>query len=244
MENTSIIALSRQSVIRREIDVIANNIANMNTTGFKGEKMMFVEHVVRSKGGDKIGGERHSYVRDIATARDLSEGPLQQTGNPLDLAISENGYFVIGTEAGERYSRSGNFQLDQDGQLVTNLGDPVLSQDGAPFFFSPEDKDITIAKDGTISTENGALGRLGIVTFQNPHELKIVSGGLYSSTQPAQPVEAPVVLQGMLENSNVQPIIEMTRMIEAHRSYSRIKDFIEKEDGRIKKMMEAFGQRV
>jgi len=226
------------------MDVIANNIANMNTTGFKGEKMMFVEHIVRSKGGSKIGGERNSYVRDIATARDLSEGPAQQTGNPLDLAIKEDGYFVIGTEAGERYSRNGSFQLDPEGRLITRAGDPVLSEDGEPFFFSPEDKDITIANDGTISTENGALGRLGIVTFQNPHELKIVAGGLYSSTQAPQPADAPIVLQGMLENSNVQPIIEMTRMIEAHRSYSRIKDFIEKEDGRIKKMMDAFTQRA
>ncbi|HER26281.1 MAG TPA: flagellar hook-basal body complex protein, partial [Rhodospirillales bacterium] len=96
MENTLIIALSKQSVIKREMAVIANNIANMNTTGFKSEKMMFVEYLVRSRGGDKLGGERHSYVRDIATVRDYSEGPVQLTNNPLDLAIKEDGYFVIG----------------------------------------------------------------------------------------------------------------------------------------------------
>ncbi len=244
MENTSIIALSRQSAIKREMGVIANNIANMNTTGFKGEKIMFVEHLVRSKGGDKIGGERHSYVRDIATVRDNSEGPVQQTGNPLDLAIKQDGFFVIGTPRGERYTRNGNFQMDQDGQLVTRSGYPVLSEDREPFFFSPEDRDISIATDGTISTENGSLGKLNVVTFQNPHELKVVSGGLYSSTQTPQTSETLVVLQGMLENSNVEPIVEMTRMIEAHRSYESIKTFIEKEDGRIKKMMEAYTQRA
>ncbi len=243
MESTSIIALSRQSVIKREMGVIANNIANMNTTAFKSEKMMFVEYLVRSKGGDKIGGERHSYVRDVATVRDNSEGPVQLTGNPLDLAIKQDGYFVIGTPGGERYTRNGNFQLDQEGQLVTRTGDPVLSGDGEPFFFSPEDRDITITVDGTVSTENGALGKLNVVTFQNPYELKVVAGGLYSSRQVPQAVDAPVVMQGMLEKSNVEPIIEMTRMIEASRSFQSIKDFIEKEDVRIKKMMEAYTQR-
>ena len=243
MENTSIIALSRQSAIRREMGVIANNIANMNTTGFKGEKMMFVEHLVRSKGGNKIGGEQHAYVRDIATVRDHSDGPVKQTGNPLDLAIKEDGYFVISTEGGERYTRNGNFQLDQEGQLVTRNGDALLSEEGEPFFFSPEDRDISISVDGTISTENGTLGKIGVVTFPNVHELKVVSGGLYSSRQVPEPSDAPVIMQGMLEQSNVQPIIEMTRMIEANRAYTSIKNFIEKEDGRIKKMMEAYTQK-
>ena len=244
METTSIIALSRQSAIKREMGVIANNIANMNTTGFKGEKMMFVEHLVRSKGGNKIGGEQHAYVRDIATVRDHSDGPVKQTGNPLDLAIKQNGFFVIGTPGGERYTRNGNFQLDQEGQMVTRNGDPVLSDQGEPFFCSPEDRDIEIAPDGTISTENGTLGKINVVTFQNPHELKVVAGGLYSSRRVPEPSENPHVMQGMLEQSNVQPIIEMTRMIEASRSYESIKNFVEKEDARIKKMMEAYTQGV
>ncbi len=244
MENTSIIALSKQAAIKRELGVIANNIANMNTTGFKTERLMFVEHLVRSRGGNKIGGERQSYVRDIATVRDFSDGALQQTGNSLDLAIKEDGYFVIGTPSGERYTRSGNFQLDQDGQLVTRTGNPVLSKEREPFFFSPEDRDIAIAMDGTISTENGTLGKLNIVKFANPHELKVVSGGLYSSTRVPQTDDTPVVLQGMLENSNVQPIVEMTRMIEASRAFESIKNFIEKEDARIKQMMDAYSQRA
>ena len=243
MENTSIIALSRQSAIKRDMAVIANNIANMNTTGYKGQKVMFVEHLVRSRGGDKIGGEQHAYVRDIATARDFSDGAMEQTGNSLDLAINRDGYFAIGTPGGERYTSNGSFQLDQEGKLVTRDGDAVLSDQGEPFFFSPEDKDITIAMDGTISTENGDLGKIGVVTFQNNQELKAVAGGLFSSEQPPQAVEKTMVLQGMLEKSNVEPILEMTKMIAAHRSYQSIKDFISKEDERIKKMMDAYGQR-
>jgi len=243
MENTSLIALSRQSAIKRDMAVIANNIANMNTTGYKSEKLMFVQHLVRSRGGDRIGGERQAYVRDIATARDFSDGAMEQTSNPLDLAINRDGYFAIDTPAGERYTRDGSFQLDQEGKLVTRNGDAVLSDQGTPFFFSPEDKNITVTSDGTISTENGALGKIGVVTFPNDQDLKAVSGGLYSSEQPSQAVDNPMVLQGMLEKSNVQPIIEMTKMIDAHRAYQGIKDFIDKEDGRVKKMMEAYAQR-
>ena len=242
METTSIIALSKQSAIRREMDIIANNIANMNTTGFKGEKLMFEQYLVRSRGGNKIGGEQHAYVRDIASVRDNTDGPMEKTGNTLDLAIDRDGYFVVSTATGDRYTRDGNFQLDQDGQLVTRNGDPLLSDQGAPFFFSPEDNDITISNDGVISTENGSLGKISIVTFDDPQELKIVAGGLYSSRQVPEQVETPNVIQGMLEKSNVQPIIEMTRMIEASRSYESIKGFIEREDGRIKKMIEAYAQ--
>ena len=113
MENTSFIALSRQSALRRQMDVVANNVANMNTAGFKGERMMFVEHLVKSKGGEKILGDRLSYVRDISTMRDLSDGPLEKTGNPLDLAITGDGYFMVQTDVGNQYTRNGRFQLDE-----------------------------------------------------------------------------------------------------------------------------------
>jgi len=242
MESTAVIALSKQSVIRRKMSVIANNIANMNTSGFKGEKLMFVEHLVRSKGGAKIGGEELSYVRDVATYRDLAEGPMAKTGNPLDLAISGEGFFVIGTGDGERYTRGGNLQLNADGQLVTRQGDPILSDGGDPFFFSPQDKQIDIARDGTISTENGTIGKLAVVTFDNLQDMRIVAGGLYNTGQAPKALDELKVMQGMLEQSNVNPIIEMTRMIEVSRSYQSAKSFIEKEDERQKKAIAEFAR--
>ncbi|NQV47697.1 MAG: flagellar basal-body rod protein FlgF [Rhodospirillaceae bacterium] len=242
MENTSIIAASKQAAIRRNMDVIANNIANMNTTGFKGGKMMFTEHLERSRGGYRIGGDKNSYVRDIATARDITEGPMISTGNKLDLAVSGDGYFVVNTATGNNYTRNGNFQLDNAGQLVTRNGDPLLSDQDEPFFFSPEDTQITIARDGSVSTENGVIGKLNLVTFQNLQDMKPVAGGLHTTKQQPQPVTNPLILQGMLEGSNVNPIIEMTRMIEAHRSYGSVKDMIQKEDERVKKMIEEFAR--
>ena len=123
METTSLIALSSQSGLRRQIDIVANNIANMNTNGFKGERMMFVEHLVKSRGGAKLTGRKLSYVRDIATMTDQSIGPMQKTGNPLDLAVTNEGFFVVQTDKGERYTRNGRFQLDDGGQIVTQSGD-------------------------------------------------------------------------------------------------------------------------
>ena len=220
------------------MDVVANNIANMNTTGYKGERMMFVEHLVKSKGGERILGDKVSYVRDIATMRDLSDGPLEQTGNPLDVAIDGDGYFVVQTDAGNRYTRNGRFQLDEGGQMVTAAGHPVLSDGGQPFFFAPGDTRISIGSDGTVSTQNGDVGKLSIVNFENQHQLRPGAGSLYATEAAPQPVDRPSVVQGMLEGSNVQPVVEMSRMIHVHRTYEGVRGFLEKEDERMKKMIQ------
>ena len=244
MENTSFVALSLQGSLRRQMNVIAHNIANMNTNGFKGEKMMFIQHLEKSRGGEQILGEKIAYVRDIATVRDISEGGLEKTGNTLDMAISGDGYFAVETAAGERFTRNGRFRLDEAGQLVNQQGDAVLSDGGQPFFFAPGDTEITVSRDGTITTENGALGRIRLVTFENQQELTALPGGLYSSEVVPTDAESPDVVQGMLESSNVQPIIEMTKMISVSRSYESVKRLIEREDERVKTMVEEMARPI
>lgn len=236
MENTLFIALSRQATLRREMTSVANNIANMNTPAYKGEKMMFVEHLVRSKGGERIMGDKLAFVRDLAQYRDLSEGTFSETGNPLDLAIHGDGYFTVSTENGNRYTRNGHFQLNADGVVVTSDGHPVLMDDGSEIQTDPGNSRIEISRSGMIYTDAGEIGKLAITKFENEQELMMVSSTLFSSEQTGTQVEVPDVFQGRLEGSNVQPIIEMTRMIEVHRSYNRAKDMIDKEDDRIKKM--------
>ena len=236
MESTSIVALSSQAALRRQMDIVAHNIANMNTTAFKAEKMMFIAHVVKSKGGERIFGDRITYVRDIATVRDVSEGSLVKTGNQLDLAIRGQGYFVVETEFGERYTRNGRFRLDDTGQLVNNEGFPLLSEGGQPFFLSPEDNEVTISRDGTLSTENGELGRVCVVGFENDQELEALADGLYTTNADPDDVERPEVIQGMLEGSNVNAIIELARMIEVHRAYDAVKHLMDREDDRLQKV--------
>ena len=254
MEATSYIALSRQSGLKRQLDVVANNLANMNTSGFKGEKMMFVEHLTKSVGGHRPISEKITYVRDIATVRDFSKGPLESTGNPLDLGVAGEGFFTIKTDLGDRYTRNGRFQLDQDGQLVNQQGFPVMAEGGQPIFFAPGDTNITVSQDGTISTENGELGKVSLVKFNNEQVLRPGAGGLFSIDRPridnaiegdgdddinglfAQ-VERPNIKQGALEGSNVMPIIEMSKMIAVHRAYDSVKSLVEREDDRMLQMV-------
>ncbi len=244
MENTAYIALSRQGALRREMAVIANNIANMNTTAYKGESMMFVEHLVKSKGSQSFIPQKLAYARDVAQYQNLAEGPLKQTGNPLDIAIHGEGYFVVDTPEGERYTRNGRLNLSGEGQLVNQNNLPILSNAGTPFFFSPDDKNISIGSDGVVSTNNGQVGKIQVVKFDDPQNLQKRSGGLLSTEEQPTEVENPGVLQGSLEGSNVNPISEITKMIEVQRAYDSVKSFIDKEDQRQKKMIQELTPRI
>jgi flagellar basal-body rod protein FlgF len=245
METTSYIALSRQAALRREMDVIAHNVANMNSTAYKGEKMMFVEHLSKSRDDLSFIPRKLSFTRDVAQYRNLSEGAIKTTGNTFDVAIRGDGYFVVEKQDGtSNYTRNGSFTMDATGQLVTQAGDPVMSNGGAPIFFTPQDTNITISADGTISTNNGVIGRLRVVSFEDGQDLKLEQGGLLSTDQAPQDIQRPTVVQGALEGSNIQPVIEMARMIEVHRTYDSVKNFIESEDSRQRKMIDQLGARV
>jgi flagellar basal-body rod protein FlgF len=240
MENGLVIALSHQGALRRHLDVIAHNVANMDTVGFKAQQMLFTQHLVQSRGGETVRGERLAFVQDLATLRDLSEGELKGTGNPLDVAIRGDGYFAVDTPEGERYTRGGKFRVDAVGQLVTEGGHPVLTEGGGPIVLANGDAHLTINRDGGVSTENGDLGRLRIVRFDNPQAMQIVAGGLLSSPEAPLPVAAPEVAQGMLEGSNVESVVEMTRMIEVQRAYDSARNLIDREDERIRNMIREY----
>ncbi len=244
MENTTLIATARQSGLLRQLDIVANNIANMNTNGFKGEKMMFIEHLVKSKDSNNLLAKPLSFVRDIATMTNFDDGAIEKTGNPLDVAIAGEGFFVVQTDKGERYTRNGRFKLDEGGQMVTQTNNPVLSTGGQPFFLSPEDTEIAISKDGTVSTNNGDLGRIRLVTFDNLQLLKRSANGLFASETAAKDVTNVALAQGMLEGSNVQPIFEIAKMIDIQRTYDGVRTFLDREDERMRKMITEMGQTV
>lgn len=218
MENPGYVALSRQMVLKRQMDVVANNLANVTTPGFRAESMVFVEHLDRLRHSgprDKV-----SFVQDIATVHDLRPGPLTTTGNVLDLAIRGDGYFAVETPEGERFTRAGHFALDADGQVVTTAGYPVLGDNGTPIVIPPESGQIVIADDGTISTDQGTVALLRLVRFENQQALKRQENGFYDAgPQIAEPAEDSDVQQGTLESSNVMGVVEMTKMMATVRSY-------------------------
>ena len=224
MENTALAVISQQIGARRQMDVIANNIANANTIGFKSERMVFSEYLQDIGNGQTI-----ALVKDAAVVRDFSDGPIMATDNPLDVAIRGEGFFQVETADGIRYTRNGRLRLDGDGTLVTSNGYAVLSKDEFPILTIPGDTQITIGADGTVSSESGELGTLAVVAFDNPYSLRKLGNGLYESDVLPSPATDATIVQGALENSNVEPIIEMTRMIALLRSFESSQTLVDQQ---------------
>ncbi|MBL8709000.1 MAG: flagellar basal-body rod protein FlgF [Rhodospirillaceae bacterium] len=238
METPTYIVLSRQLGLSRNMETVANNLANVNTTGFKAEGMVFSEYLIRAERPVKL-----SYVQDLATYRDYREGELQATGNDLDLAIQGDGFFVVQTPEGPAYTRNGRFQLNAAGEVVNQSGYPVLAG-GGPLVINPEDGPLAVSTDGVISadlTQGGNVpiiyGQLDIVTFADNRVLKPQGASTFVTDQPAVAALAEnfKVQQRMLEGSNVQSIREMTNMILVQRSYQSAQKFLEGEHERMRR---------
>lgn len=230
MDNTLYVGLSNQLLLERELDIAANNLANVNTTGFKVEQLMATPDPATPPTPPGGAPAMILFVADNGVARDFSQGPLQQTDAPLDLAIMGQGFFQVQTANGTRYTRDGRFAKDNQGRLVTQGGDPVLDASSAPISLNPQGGTPMIGGDGTITqTVPGqpnaqVVGRLGVVSFADLSKLSKEGDGDYSeaSGQTAQPVTGQVLRQGMLEGSNVQPIIQVTDLIRISRAYDMV----------------------
>lgn len=239
MENTALVGLSRQIALRREMDVVANNIANLNTTGFKADVSIFEEFLMPVARANDFQGQSRllSFVQDRATRLDLSQGTFQQTGNPLDIAVDGNAFFVVQAAQGERYTRNGAFQINAAGELVTNDGARVLG-DGGPIVFQPGDRDIAISRDGTISVREGlnatvdsVRGRLRLASFEESHRLEKDGSNLFRAPEglQAQASTTARILQGTIEKSNVRGVVEMSRMIEINRTYQSVSTLLDRQ---------------
>ena len=229
METPLYIALASQTSLRRQLDVVANNVANMSTTGYKAQQVQFAELVQRP-----APNERYSVPIDLLTARDTRNGPLLETANPLDVALDGEGYLVFSTLNGDRYSRNGQLQIDSQRRLTSADGLPVLNEANQPITIPANDQQITITSQGDVQTETGLQGRLRIVRFENERQLEILGNGLYATEQAPQPAAGVKVIQGMREGSNVQPIMEANQMIELLRRYQQLQKLIDDENDRIR----------
>jgi len=223
MENLNYIGLSQQMALSHQMDVVANNIANMSTPGYKSQDLLFREYVNQAPSGI----DKFSQVQDYGTYRDTHEGTLTKTSNKLDVAIQGDGYIAVQTAQGVRYTRNGSFSLDSTGNIVTQNGDQVLGSNGNPLALQGDSHDINIMQDGEISTEKGGVGTFKIVDFDNPQALVAVGGGLYDAQGATEiPVAKPQVMEGFVEGSNVQPITEMNKMINISRMYQAVQKML------------------
>jgi flagellar basal-body rod protein FlgF len=219
MDNTLLVSLSSQLAAYRSMDVIANNLANANTPAFKRESATFQEYVTQAQPAEgESGPQPVSFVKDAGDTRDLTQGHAETTNAPFDLAINGKGYFTVSTAAGNRYTRNGHFTLDGDGNIATEDGD-TLQGDGGEITVTADDGDIHIAEDGTVSGAKGQIGKLKLVDFPDDSALQKQGSSLYATDQQPTDVEKPSIHQGMIEASNVQPVVEISNMIEVMRAY-------------------------
>jgi flagellar basal-body rod protein FlgF len=232
VENALLVGLSRQMALARELDVIANNMANVGTNGFKARSARFNEFIMPVASAESfVARDRPlSYVVDKGTPLDLSQGAISRTGNPLDVALRADNFLVVQTANGERYTRAGSLEINAQGQLVTQTGQPVLGN-GGPITFGANESNPRIAADGTVSTDQGDRGKLRLVRFANPRALANEGTNLFSSQVPALAAGPEARVEpGAIEGSNVKAIVEMTRLIEVQRSYQSTANMLAKTD--------------
>lgn len=239
VESSIYTLLSQQQALQRQMQVIANNVANMNTTGYKNRGVLFQDFIEQPN--PKF---THHMVVDRGTMRDTSQGTLIKTDNPLDLAISGNGYFAVQTPEGIQYTRQGSFQLDSEGSLVTPDGYKVLSGGGTAVSIPDDAKEISVGRDGTISTDKGTLTRLELVHFDNELEMEETHSGLYQSAQAPTTDNDSTLYQGMVEGSNVKPVAEITQITEITRAYQYVVKLVDSENQRISNVVRTLGRAV
>lgn len=225
MDSALFIGLTHKEALKRRMDVVAHNVANMNTTAFKQEKVIFQQLLIDAPKAPGSEGGKIAYVVDKGVTRDFSAGALVETSNNLDVFISDGGFMTVESNQGETlYTRNGRMRVDQDLTLVTLGGLPVLDENGQRIQFDPEDQNITISETGAVSSNLGEKAKLGLASFANPDALKRRDNSLYESSQdPRNPDEGPVITvqSGAIESSNVNAIKSMVELIDISASYGR-----------------------
>jgi len=235
MEPPGYVTLSRQAGLMREMQVVAHNIANLSTTGFRREGVVFSEYVKRQPGGESL-SMAHGNARHV----DLGQAGVSQTGGTFDFAIQGDGFFLVQTPEGERLTRAGAFTPSPEGELMTPDGHRLLDQGGSPVFVPPGSK-VALAQDGSLSADGVPLTRIGLWQPSDPLSLRHQAGTLFAADA-VEPAEGGVMLQGFLEDSNVEPVSEIARMIEVQRAYEMGQSFLDREDERMRGVIDTLGR--
>jgi flagellar basal-body rod protein FlgF len=233
MDITIALAASRLVAQQRAMDVTANNIANANTPGYRTERVQFSDWIDNQTGATSAPGVKSiSYTQDRATYRESQAGPITHTGNPFDLALTGDGYFTVNTRNGPRLTRDGRFGPMPDGRLADSSGNAVLDTNGKPIQIPPTDTQVTIAGDGSVFTENGPVGKIGVVQPADPMRMRGEGATNFVSDAATSPVTSARIEQGAIEESNVQPVLEVTRMMDNERQFQFVTQLVQAEGDR------------
>lgn len=228
--------LTRQSGLMREMQVVAHNIANISTTGFRREGVIFSEYVKRMGDAPSL-----SMANGDTRHMDLRQAGLSQTGGTFDFAIQGEGFFLIETPQGESLTRAGSFMPNAEGELVNPDGRRLLDLGGTPVFVPPDVNNIALAQDGTLSGNGLPIAQIGLWQPGDPLKMTHRGGSIFKS-ETVVPTEGATILQGFVEESNVNPISEIARMIEVQRAYEMGQSFLEKEDERMRGVIQTLGR--
>jgi flagellar basal-body rod protein FlgF len=228
MENSLYVGLSGQVALEQKMSLIANNVANINTPGYRGQNGLFKEFI----SDQRRMKEDVSLVYTYGQYQMNDPGPVKITGNALDVALVGPGFLGVQTPEGVQYTRAGNFSLNALGELVTARGYKVADQGGGTISIPPSAKYVTIDQKGVVSTDEGEIGTLMVAEFADYQKLDPAGNGLYKTDERPNPAEDTAVIQGKLEGSNVEAVVEMTRMIDVSREYQAIQRIMQSEHDR------------
>ncbi|MFA7276542.1 MAG: flagellar basal-body rod protein FlgF [Pseudobdellovibrionaceae bacterium] len=229
MENSLYVGLSRQMVLEHSMTMVANNIANSQTPGYRAQNPMFEEYI----SDQRYDKNPLSLVYDAGQYDSVTPGPVTMTGGTYDVALNGPGFMGVTTPSGEtQYTRGGNFTVNSENQLVTASGYAVAGAGGAAITIPTDAREVVITDQGEVTADGNVVGRISVVEFENLQDLRPEGNGLYSSTAPGVPAISTVVQQGHLEGSNVNAIQETTRMIEILRTYQSTMRMIQNEQER------------
>lgn len=240
MDLAGYVALTRVSGLAKELQSVANNIANISTTGYRREGVVFAEMVqaLSAEGGSVAMTEaRGRYTDEV-------QGTLVETGGTLDLAVEGDGYFTVMTAGGQRLTRAGAFTRDADGTVVNMDGHPLLDEGGGEIVIPFEARAISVSADGTLSVDGQPAAKLGLVRVADQTRLFREAGVLFRADTEVETVEDGRIVQGFLEQSNVNPVAELARMIEVQRAYESGQKLMDQEDERIRRVITTLGQQA
>jgi len=243
MDNSMLIGLTRQLTLRRQLDMVANNIANASTQGFKAERIM-LESEIAHRASHVDGPSRIQFVDEWAMGRDFSQGALTRTARPLDLALEGDGFFTLQTDAGERFTRDGHFTLNALGELTASDGAQVLDAGGQPIVIDGNAGQIVISETGMISQSGAQIGQVGVTRFADQGQLMKAGDNRFSAPEDLERLtdDLPAIRQGYSESSNVRPMLEITTMMQVSRAYSSISKMINDTDELSRKAIERLGR--